>query len=104
MLTDRTGEALKAFAAAKRGALAAIGERAKEYARALAPVDTGRLRDGIGCAADADAVRLFAAAPYAPYVEFGTGADPPRPFLEPAVAGHPDEYRAILEDALRGTG
>lgn len=38
---------------------------------------------------------------YAPYVEFGTRNMPERPFLRNAAQNYSDEYKAILEDALK---
>lgn len=39
---------------------------------------------------------------YAPYVELGSSRrKTPKPFLKPAVEGHGDEYRRILEEYMK---
>lgn len=69
--------------------LARVGITIQNEARRLAPVDTGRLRSSI----QASEVRRDARGPYvevgtnveyAPFVEFGTSRQRPRPFLRPA--------------------
>ena len=38
---------------------------------------------------------------YAPYVELGTSKMPARPFLKPAATEHKDEYKKIMEAAMK---
>ena len=54
-------------------------------ARALAPFDTGRLRDSINTAVGRDEVIVGTNVEYAPYVEYGTSRSIAQPFLRPAV-------------------
>ena len=49
-------------------------DEAVTYARHNAPAVTGTLRDSIGYEIVGDRAVLFATAPYAPYVEYGTGS------------------------------
>lgn len=59
-----------------------------ERARELAPVHSGELRDSIGFIyRQSDrVVQLYADAPYAIFVEFGTYFMKARPYLRPAMA------------------
>ena len=108
-------------------ALERIGLQAEGYAKDLAPVDTGRLRNSISHKVDEgeNAVYIGSNVEYAPYVELGTGryaeggrptpwvyqddegnwhwtaGNPAQPFLKPAVADHPQTYRNIIEDELK---
>lgn len=83
-------------------ALTMIGLKAEGNAKAICPVDTGRLRNSITNAIDteANAVYIGTNVEYAPDVELGTVRMHPQPYLRPAAAEHADEYRAILKDCL----
>lgn len=111
-------------------ALERIGEQAEGYAKDLAPVDTGQLRNSISHAVDdgEQAAYIGSALEYAAYVELGTGiyteggggrptpwvyqdakgnwhwtrGNPAQPFLKPAVANHTRTYRNIIEDEMNG--
>lgn len=69
--------------------LAARAQRVESAAKALAPVDTGRLRGSITYALGRDGAGLFAdvgtAVEYAPFLELGTRYMAARPFLVPAL-------------------
>lgn len=65
-------------------------------------VRTGRLRNSITHAKDADAAYVGSNLEYAPYVEMGTSRMRPRPFIKPAVENYLDDYKEILEDHLKG--
>lgn len=85
----------------------------------------GTLRNSITHAVDKDTVAIGSNVEYAPHVELGTGPhfEPPpdwetftsergsgvgrgyvkpRPFLQPAIEEHRDEYKTIMESELRG--
>ncbi|MEU6181168.1 HK97-gp10 family putative phage morphogenesis protein [Streptomyces coeruleorubidus] len=47
-------------------------ERGRDFARSIAPVDTGQYRDSIGVREDGDDAEVFSDADHAPYVEYGT--------------------------------
>ena len=125
--TDNSEQVLSTFKAAVLRALERCGSQAEGYAKDLAPVDTGKLRNSISHNVnDAEhAVYIGTNTEYAPYVELGTGkyiqggrptpwvyqddkgnwhmtnGQRAQPYLKPAVADHAQTYRNIIEDELR---
>ena len=89
-------------AALLRG-LETCGLVAEGYAKKLAPVDTGNLRNSITHDVDdgEPAVYIGTNVEYAPYVCLGTIHMNAQPFLKPAVNDHKEEYRKILENSLK---
>lgn len=91
--------------------LKAIGQKAEGYAKKDCPVDTGRLHNSISnqVVESEMAVYIGTNVEYAPYVEFNEKArhDPPEfgggkaHFLRDAAADHGDQYKAIMEAALK---
>ena len=124
---DNSGPILSAFHSAVEKALEECGLVAEGYAKKLAPVDTGNLRNSISHKVDPEepAVYIGTNNSYAAYQEFGTGIyteggrDTPwvyqdekgnwhwtrgnkaQPFLKPAVADHARQYRQIIEQELK---
>ena len=124
---DNSGAILSAFHSAVEKALEECGLVAEGYAKKLAPVDTGNLRNSISHKVDPEelAVYIGSNTKYAAYQEFGTGIyteggrDTPwvyqdekgnwhwtrgnkaQPFLKPAVADHARQYRQIIEQELK---
>lgn len=124
---DNSGAVLSAFHTAVEKALEECGLVAEGYAKKLAPVDTGNLRNSISHKVDPEepAVYIGSNSLYAAYQEFGTGIyteggrDTPwvyqdekgnwhwtrgnkaQPFLKPAVADHARQYRQIIEQELK---
>ena len=124
---DNSGAVLNAFQSAVEKALEECGLVAEGYAKKLAPVDTGNLRNSISHKVDPEepAVYIGSNTSYAAYQEFGTGIyteggrDTPwvyqdakgnwhwtrgnkaQPFLKPAVADHARQYRQIIEQELK---
>ena len=124
---DNSGAILSAFHSAVEKALEECGLVAEGYAKKLAPVDTGNLRNSISHKVDPEepAVYIGSNTEYAAYQEFGTGIyteggrDTPwvyqdekgnwhwtrgnkaQPFLKPAVADHARQYRQIIEQELK---
>lgn len=95
-------EVLKEMEQATVRALETIGLAAEGYAKRLAPVDTGRLRNSISHTHDGkDTVYIGTNVEYAPYLEFGTSRQKAQPYLKPAVTDHMDQYRKIWEDELK---
>lgn len=124
---DNSAEILRAFEAACIRALERCGSQAEGYAKDLAPVDTGRLRNSISHTVDEGELAAYIGTnvEYATYVELGTGkytdggrptpwvyqddkgnwhmthGNKPQPFLKPAVSDHAQTYRNIIEDELK---
>ena len=98
---DNTGEALAALKRAKRRGLEAIGLTAEGYAKRETPVDTGRLRNSISHATDDEAAYIGTNVEYAPYVELGARGRQGVHMLQRAATEHTDEYKQIMEDALK---
>lgn len=126
---DNSQKILDEFHDAALRALERCGSQAEGYAKDLAPVDTGNLRNSISHKVDPDdpAAYVGTDTEYAPYVEFGTGiyaeggggrptpwvyqddegnwhwtaGNKAQPFLKPAVADHAQTYRNIIEDELK---
>ena len=127
MFNDYSADVLNEFHDAVLRALERCGEQAEGYAKDLAPVDTGRLRNGISHAVSEDEMAAYVGTnvSYAPYVELATGiyadggrptpwvyqdangnwhwtrGNPAQPFLAPAVKDHQTTYRNIIEDELK---
>lgn len=103
--TDNSKEILSAFDDAVLRGLEAVGITAEGHAKNKTPVDTGRLRNSIAhaVAEDEKAAYIGTNVEYAPYVELGTRFMSARPYLRPAAEGHGEEYKRIMEAALKGT-
>lgn len=121
-------EILAAMRAATAEALEKVGIQAEEYAKKLAPVDTGRLRNSIAHKVDTrgKAVYIGTNVEYGIYQELGTGQHYPGgrktpwayqdekgkwhwtrgceavPFLRPAVKDHKQTYINIVKESLQG--
>ncbi len=123
---DYSADVLNEFHDAVLRALERCGEQAEGYAKDLAPVDTGNLRNSISHKVDdgEPAVYIGSNVEYAAYVELGTGkyteggrptpwvyqddngnwhwtaGNPAQPFLAPAVKDHQNTYRKIIKDEM----
>ena len=126
MFNDYSADVLNEFHDAVLRALERCGEQAEGYAKDLAPVDTGNLRNSISHKVDdgEPAVYIGSNTSYAPYVELATGiyaeggrptpwvyqdangnwhwtrGNKAQPFLKPAVADHAKEYQSIIKTEL----
>lgn len=117
---DNTDAIIKATDEAIYNALDIIGNKAADYAAALAPVQTGNLKGSMTSEVSQQekAVYIGTAVEYAPFVEFGHHQEvgryvpaiekrlvrefvPGKPFLKPAIQNHMDEYKHILETELK---
>ena len=102
--TDNSKEVSEDIKAALLRGLETCGLVAEGYAKKLAPVDTGNLRNSITHEVDdgEPAAYIGTNVEYAPYVCLGTIHMAAQPFLKPSVADHANEYRKIIEDELKG--
>ena len=102
--TDNSKEIIEAMQQATVRALEKCGLTAEGYAKKLAPVDTGNLRNSITHDVDdgETAAYIGTNVEYAPYVCLGTIHMKAQPFLKPAVAANANTYRKIIEDELKG--
>ena len=98
---DNTDEVLSALERAKKRGLEAIGLTAEGHAKKETPVDTGRLRNSISHATNDDAAYIGTNVEYAPYVELGARGRQGKHMLQRAAAEHADEYKQIMEDAMK---
>lgn len=123
---DNSKAVLAAMQQAVERGLEKCGLVAEGYAKKLAPVDTGNLRNSISHKVDLEepAVYIGSNTSYAPYVELATGiyaeggrptpwvyqdangnwhwtrGNKAQPFLKPAVADHAKEYQSIIKTEL----
>lgn len=102
-VTDNKNEFLKAATEQVKQGLIAIGLTAESYAKEICPVNTGRLRNSITNAVDEgeQVVYIGTNVEYAAAVELGTSRSRPRPYLKPAATEHGDEYRDIMQQAMK---
>ena len=101
--TDNSKEISEDIKAALLRGLETCGLVAEGYAKKLAPVDTGNLRNSITHTVDEEepAAYIGSNVEYASYVCLGTIHMKAQPFLKPAVNDHKDEYRKIIENELK---
>lgn len=109
VFADNLEEVLRALDGALETGLVKIGATAQGYAKDLTPVRTGMLRDSIGVEVKKDEkaayigtmVDRFPKKPYGKYVELGARGRPGVHMLQRAASEHTDEYKKIMEDALK---
>lgn len=100
-IKDNSEEVLSAVEKAMINALHRIGARAEGFAKKLAPVATGRLRNSItyAVAKDETAVYVGTNVEYAIYQELGTSRGiKPKKFLTKAATEHTGTYSNIIAD------
>lgn len=97
------GEFQEALESQIEQALIAIGMTAETYAKEKCPVDTDRLRSSITHEVEMGdkSVVIGTNVEYAAFVELGTSKMRARPYLRPAAEDHSQEYKAIVEEALK---
>ena len=109
VFTDNLDEVLGALNSALEDGLVKIGAAAQGYAKDNTPVRTGTLRDSIGVEVKSDEkaayigtmIDKFPGKPYGQYVELGARGRQGVHMLQRAVTEHTDEYKKIMEDALK---
>lgn len=100
-ITDNSPEVLSALKTAIGRALWAMGAKAEGYAKANAPVDTGRLRNSITHKEDASSTVIGSNVEYAAAQELGTSRGiRGKHYLQNAVANHSEEYKQTVKDSL----
>ena len=101
--TDNSKEVSEKIKKALLRGLETCGLVAEGYAKKLAPVDTGNLRNSITHTVDdgEPAAYIGTNVEYAPYQELGTIHMAAQPFLKPAVADHANEFQKIIENELK---
>ena len=101
--TDNSKQIIEAMQQATVRSLEKCGLTAEGYAKKLAPVDTGNLRNSITHEVDEEepAAYIGTNVEYAPYQELGTIHIKAQPFLKPAVADNANEFRKIIENELK---
>lgn len=100
-IKDYSGDVLETLPQQLKNALWAIGATAEGHAKEKCPVDTGRLRNSISHAETEDSAYIGTNVEYAPYVELGSRGRSGAHFLKDAAADHAEEYKAIIEAALK---
>ena len=100
---DNTDYVIRQLGLAKARALEAIGIEAQNDAKAIAPVDTGRLKNSVTHSIDMGGswAVIGTDVEYAKYVHLGTSRQRAQPFLTDAVTQNAEKYRGIVEDAYR---
>ena len=109
VFTDNLDEVLRALDGALETGLVKIGAAAQGYAKDLTPVRTGILRDSIGVEVKSDEkaayigtmIDKFPGKPYGQYVELGARGRQGVHMLQRAATEHTDEYKKIMEDAMK---
>ena len=109
IFTDNLDKVLEAVDSAITAGLVEIGAKVQGYAKDLTPVRTGILRDSIGAEVDKDEkaayigtmVERFPKKPYGKYVELGARWRSGVHMLQRAAAEHTDEYKRLMEDAMK---
>ena len=102
-IQDNSAEVSTEIKSALLRGLETCGLVAEGYAKKLAPVDTGNLRNSITHEVDdgEPAAYVGTNVEYAPYQELGTIHMKAQPFLKPAVADHANEFRKIFENEMK---
>ena len=109
VFTDNLDEVMGALNSALDDGLVKIGAAAQGYAKDNTPVRTGTLRDSIGVEVKSDEkaayigtmIDKFPGKPYGQYVEIGARGRQGVHMLQRAATEHTDEYKQIMEDALK---
>lgn len=100
-LTSYIPQVKSAVEQAKARALEIMGGKAESYAKQLAPVDTGNLRNSITHQQrDENTEVIGSNVLYSPYVELGTRRQRAQPYLRPALENHVAEYQQIAKNEL----
>lgn len=104
IFTSYKDKVLSGVDMAIRRSMEIIGGMAESYAKGLAPVDTGNLRNSIthDVIDNGHTAVIGTNVKYAPYQELGApnANVPAHPFLRPAYENHTSEYQNVLREEL----
>lgn len=103
-ITSNISITKEALEEAKEICLEMLGLAAERHAKEYCPVVTGRLRNSITHAPNADEsyVAVGTNVEYASYVELGSSRRKnPHPYIRPGIENHLDEYKKIIENVLK---
>lgn len=79
-------------------------ERIEAQAKELCPVDSGELKDSINTRYNDKSYEfegyVYADAPHAPYVEFGTRSRAPQPYMYPAYKANEEFFKQRLIELI----
>lgn len=101
-ITDNSPEVLDALKRACSRALDDMGATAEGYAKAAAPVDTGRLRNSITHKlASTKQVQIGSNVEYAEAQEMAGPRSHHPHYLRDSIATHVPEYKNILAESLK---
>lgn len=97
-------EVLQQLTRAAENALEKCGLLGEGYAKKICPVDTGRLRNSIAHTVreSEQAAYIGTNVSYGPHVELGTRRQRAQPYLKPAVSEHAEQYKKIIQKAMKG--
>ena len=111
VFTDNLQEVLKAIDSSTTAGLVEICAKAQGYAKDNTPVRRGVLRDSIGVEVKPNDKEGYIGTmidkfptgekPYGKYVELGARGRAGVHMLQRAATEHADEYKRILEDAMK---
>lgn len=100
-LESNTSAIYQALNEAIQRGLNACGKEAEGYAKMLCPVASGTLHNSITHTMDDSTAYIGTNVEYAAYVEMGTSKSRAKPYLQPAVQDHKEEYKAIFQKYLQ---
>lgn len=85
------------------GVVSVTAKRIQDTAKAVAPVQTGNLRDSIvvSTANGGSRAAVVATASYAGYVEHGTSRVAPQPFMSTATEQHRGEFIDMVKEVIQ---
>ena len=99
--TEAIRDYVEQYPWAASSAMKTVAERVLQTSNILVPVRTGFLKSTLGYRQDNDfQVTIYADAPYASYVEFGTSRMSARLFLTRSIQQHQAEFAQEVESRL----
>lgn len=97
---DNSDEILSEFDDKAKRAMNDIGQRIVDHAKAIVPVQTGRLKNSIDYSLESDTLSVGSDVEYAATVELGGPRRRAQPYIRPAVEDHTEEYKQVMENYM----